>query len=68
MEKMTPGQLLQLHGIEISPDERKTTEQIVADYIIKGIISIEECGEVIISAGEIVEPVEITDDIERNEV
>ena len=38
--EIPPGRLLQMHGIEISPCEIRTTEEIVQDYIDRGIITV----------------------------
>ena len=46
MEYISPGRLLQMNGIEISPSERRTTEQIAADYIAKGLIILDPSIEV----------------------
>ncbi len=38
--KISPGKLLQTHGIEISPCEPRTTEEVAQDYIDRGIIKL----------------------------
>jgi hypothetical protein len=51
MEKLNPSKILQMHGIEAFDDPR-SSEQIVQDFIDKGVIklvidsSIEEINEV----------------------
>ena len=40
METSNPGQILQRNGIEVNPEDRRTTSQILAHYIDIGHIVI----------------------------
>lgn len=38
MEITNPGQILQIHGIEVSPEDQRTSAQILAHYVEIGHI------------------------------
>lgn len=40
MDKLSPSKLLQMHGIEVSMDDPRTTEEIAQHYIDVGFISV----------------------------
>lgn len=41
MNETNPGKILQMHGIEVSPQDERSTEQILAAYVAAGFIAVQ---------------------------